>query len=128
MRSGSVLLTILFCLVAVDVSAADFDGSKRLICATAEAQACDPGVACTRSLPADIGAPKFLFLDFDKKVITGPARTTPMLTVNKDPGQVLIEGMEMGYGWTLVIDSGDGSMTLMIVNSGDAFVLFGNCT
>jgi hypothetical protein len=51
-----------------------------------------------------------------------------MLTVNKDPGQVLIEGMEMGYGWTLVIDSGDGSMTLMIVNSGDAFVLFGNCT
>jgi hypothetical protein len=128
MKSGSVLLAILFCLTAFDVSAADFDGSKRLLCATMEAQACDPGAPCRRSLPVDIGAPKFLSLDFDKKVITGPAHTTPMLTVDKDPDQVLIEGTEMGYGWTLIIDSGDGSMTLMIANSDDAFVLFGNCT
>lgn len=128
MKSGSVLLTILLGVVAIDVSAADFDGSKPLLCATMEAHACDPGIACKRSLPVDIGAPKFLSLDFDKKVITGPARTTPMLTVNKDPNQIIIEGVEMGYGWTLVVDSGDGSMTLMIVNNGDAFVLFGNCT
>jgi hypothetical protein len=28
----------------------------------------------------------------------------------------------------VVLDSADGSMTLMIANSGGAFVLFGNCT
>lgn len=128
MRSGSVLLTILLGLVASDVTAADFDGSKPLLCATMEAHSCDPGLMCNRSLPADIGAPKFLSVDFGKKVIIGPVHTTPMLSVNKDPNQVVIEGMEMGYGWTLVLDSGDGSMTLMIVNSQDAIVLFGNCT
>jgi hypothetical protein len=128
MKSRSVLLSILLGLVASDVLAADFDGSKPLLCATMEAHSCDPGLACKRSLPADIGAPKFLSVDFEKKVITGPARTTPMLTINKAPNQVVVEGMEMGYGWTLVVDSGDGSMTLTIVNSDDAIVLFGNCT
>ncbi|WP_228976744.1 hypothetical protein [Paraburkholderia gardini] len=128
MRFRSVLLTILLGLVASDVPAADFDGSKPLLCATMEAHSCDPGLTCKRSLPADIGAPRFLSVNFEKKVITGPARTTPMLTVNKEPNQVVIEGMEMGYGWTLALDSGDGSMTLMIVNSEDAIVLFGNCT
>jgi hypothetical protein len=127
MKSGFVLLSILLVVTAFDAAAADFDGSKPLICATMEAHTCDPGIVCNRSLPADIGAPKFLSLDFEKKAITGPARTTPMLMVNKDLNQIVIEGMEMGYGWTLVVDSGDGSMTLMIVNSGDAFVLFGNC-
>lgn len=128
MKSGSALLTIFLGVVAFNVSAADFDGSKPLLCATIEAHTCDLGVACSRSLPEDIGAPKFLSLDFAKKVIVGPVRTTPMLNVNQDPKQIVIEGMELGYGWTLVLDSGDGSMTLMIVNSANAYVLFGNCT
>jgi hypothetical protein len=51
-----------------------------------------------------------------------------MLVVNKEPDQVVMEGTEMGYAWTLILDSTDGSMTLMLANSGDAIVLFGNCT
>ncbi|MGA7813334.1 hypothetical protein [Caballeronia sp.] len=128
MKSGSVLLTILLGVVAFNVSAADFDGSKPLLCATVDAHTCDAGSTCIRSLPEDIGAPNFLSLDFAKKVIVGPARTSPMLTVNQTSNQIVMEGMELGYGWTLVVDSGDGSMTLMIVNSANAFVLFGNCT
>ncbi|MFM0716986.1 hypothetical protein PQQ53_10240 [Paraburkholderia strydomiana] len=128
MKSGSVLLTILLSVVALDTWAAGFDGSKPLLCATIDAHACDPGIACTRSLPDDIGAPRFLSLDFDKKVITGPARTTPMHVASKDANQIIMDGTEMGFGWTLVVDSTDGSMTLTIVNSQDAMVLFGNCT
>ncbi len=131
MKLGSTLLasaiTILLSAIALDTWAADFDGSKRLLCATVDAHSCDPGLTCTRSLPADIGAPRFLSLDFDKKVIIGPARTTPMRIASKDANQIIMEGTEMGYGWTLVLDSADGSMTLMIVNSEDALVLFGNC-
>ncbi|APA89180.1 hypothetical protein BJG93_19755 [Paraburkholderia sprentiae WSM5005] len=128
MKSSSVCLAILLSTVALRVGAADFDGSKRLVCATIDAHACDPGIACARSLPADLGLPKFLTLDFDKRVVEGPARTTPMLSVNKDADQVLVLGNEMGFGWTLVVDSADGEMTLTIANRNDAFVLFGNCT
>ncbi|EEA04683.1 hypothetical protein BH160DRAFT_0215 [Burkholderia sp. H160] len=128
MKASQVCLAILLSTVALQAGAADFDGSKRLICATIDAHACDPGIACTRSLPADVGAPRFLTLDFDKRVVVGPAHTTPMVSVTKSPDQVLILGTEMGFGWTLVVDSADGEMTLTIANRDDAFVLFGNCT
>jgi hypothetical protein len=128
MKSGFALLTIVLSVIALDTSAADFDGSKALLCATIDAHACDPGLICSRSLPADIGAPRFLSLDFAKKAIIGPARTTPMHIASKDANQVIMDGTEMGYGWTLVLDSEDGSMTLTIVNRDDALVLFGNCT
>ncbi|QQC66957.1 hypothetical protein [Paraburkholderia ginsengisoli] len=128
MKSGSVLLTILLSIVALDTSAADFDGSKPLLCATIDAHACDPGLTCTRSLPADVGAPRFLSLDFNKQVITGPTRTTPMHIASKDANEIIMNGVEMGYGWTLILDSTDGSMTLTIGNYSEALVLFGNCT
>ncbi|KXU83011.1 hypothetical protein CI15_28235 [Paraburkholderia monticola] len=128
MKSSPVCLAILLSTVALQVGAADFDGSKRLMCATIDAHACDPGIACTRSLPADLGLPRFLTLDFDKRVVIGPAHTTPMAVINKGGDQVLISGTEMGFGWTLVVDSIDGEMTLTIANRDDAFVLFGNCT
>jgi hypothetical protein len=51
-----------------------------------------------------------------------------MVSVTKDADQVVILGNELGFGWTLVVDSADGEMTLTIANRNDAFVLFGNCT
>ncbi|MBB5401815.1 hypothetical protein [Paraburkholderia youngii] len=128
MKSISVCLAILLAAAAMQVDAADFDGSKRLMCATIDAHACDPGIACTRALPADLGLPKFLTLDFDKRAVVGPAHTTPMLSVTKEADQLVMLGNEMGFGWTLAVDSTDGEMTLMIANRNDAFVLFGNCT
>ncbi|MGF6650347.1 hypothetical protein OKW34_000909 [Paraburkholderia youngii] len=128
MKSISVCLAILLGAAAMQVGAADFDGSKRLMCATIDAHACDPGIACTRALPADLGLPKFLTLDFDKRAVVGPAHTTPMLSVTKEADQLVMLGNEMGFGWTLAVDSTDGEMTLMIANRNDAFVLFGNCT
>ncbi|MEX3790481.1 hypothetical protein OKW50_003688 [Paraburkholderia youngii] len=128
MKSISVCLAILLGAAAMQVDAADFDGSKRLMCATIDAHACDPGIACTRALPADLGLPKFLTLDFDKRAVVGPAHTTPMLSVTKEADQLVMLGNEMGFGWTLAVDSTDGEMTLMIANRNDAFVLFGNCT
>lgn len=128
MKSKSALLAMFLSVSAINASAGDFDGSKALICATVEAHACDPGLECKRSLPSDLGAPKFLSLDFQKKVVVGPAHTTPMLVFRKEPEQVVMEGTENGYAWTIVLDSTDGSMTLMLASSGDALVLFGNCT
>lgn len=132
MKPGStlraILLAALFGGMTLPTWGADFDGSKSLLCATIDAHVCDPGVTCNRTLPADIGAPGFLSLDFAKKVIVGPARTTPMHIASKDANQVILDGTEMGFGWTMALDSTDGSMTLMIVNSDTAMVLFGNCT
>jgi hypothetical protein len=110
------------------VFGADFDGSRRLICATIDAHACDPGESCLRGLPDDIGAPRFLRVDFAEKTIAGPKRTTPIRYIDTSADQVLMQGTELGYAWTIVIDKEDGSMTMTLVNRDDTFVVFGYCT
>jgi hypothetical protein len=122
------LVAVLAWLTAGTASASDFDGSKLLICATVEATDCAAGEACTKGRPDDIGAPKFLRIDFAQKMIVGPKRTTPIVSIDKSNNQILLQGMELGYAWTLVLNQEDGTMTVTMVNREEVFVLFGSCT
>ena len=109
-------------------AAGDFDGSKLLICAPVEALDCGPGEGCSKERPEDVGAPNFLRIDFANKVIVGPKQTTPILLMDKSDDQILLQGKELGYAWTLVLDQESGTMTVTLVNREAAFVLFGPCT
>lgn len=110
------------------VAAADFDGSKLLICAPVEAMDCASGQACTKGRPEDIAAPAFMRIDFKKKTIVGPKRTTPIVSLEKGESQLLLQGTELGYGWTLALDRSSGKMAATLVDRDGVFVLFGNCT
>jgi hypothetical protein len=115
-------------LMVGTASAGDFDGSKLLICATVEAIDCTPGEECTKGRPDDLGAPQFLRIDFAQKVIVGPKRTTPILSMDTSDDQILLQGMELGFGWTLALDQDSGMMTVTLVNREGGVVLFGSCT
>lgn len=107
---------------------ADFDGSKPLLCATFEAHGCDAGDQCLRVLPARVGLPEFLRIDFAKQVIIGPKRTTPIVSIERSPGQMLLQGTELGIGWTVALDTASGKMNATLVNREVAFAVFGACT
>jgi hypothetical protein len=89
---------------------------------------CVSGEACTRGLPAEIGAPPFMRVDVGKKVIVGPKRTTPILYVDMDDRQMLLQGKEHNYGWTIALDQEDGKLVATLVDNRGVFVLFGSCT
>jgi hypothetical protein len=110
------------------VLATDFDGSKALLCATVDAHACDAGVSCLRALPVELGVPKFLRIDFAKKTIAGPQRATPIRWIETGQSQILLEGTELGFAWSIAIDKMDGTLTGTLVDREDALVLFGDCT
>jgi hypothetical protein len=124
MHIGVVLALITF----GTASAGDFDGSKLLICAPVEAMDCASGEGCPKERPEDIGAPNFLRIDFAQKAIVGPKQTTPILFIDKSDTQILLQGKEHGYGWTLALDQESGAMTATLVNREGAVVLFGSCT
>ena len=109
-------------------AAGDFDGSKLLICAPVEALDCGPGAGCAQERPEDVGAPNFLRIDVANNVIVGPKQTTPILLMDKSDDQILLQGKELGYAWTLVLAQDSGTMTVTLVNREAAFVLFGSCT
>ena len=107
---------------------ADFDGSKPLICAPVEAMDCVPVDDCTRGTPDNIGAPAFVRIDVTKKQVSGPRQTTPILFVEKSESRLLLQGTELGYGGTLVLDAASGKLTATLVDQTGVFVLFGSCT
>jgi hypothetical protein len=122
------LVMALVLLTAGTASAGDFDGSKLLICAPVEAIDCAAGEACTKGPPDDLGAPRFLRIDFAQKVIVGPKQTTPILFMDTSDNQLLLQGKELGFGWTLVLDQESGTLSATLVNREGAVVLFGSCT
>jgi hypothetical protein len=121
-------LALILCVGSSLTLAADFDGSKPLLCATVDAHDCAAGETCLRGLPVEAGAPQFLRIDFAKKTIAGTQRTTAIRLMDNDPTQILLQGTELGYAWTLALDKRLGSMTITLVNHEDTLVLFGDCT
>jgi len=115
-------------LVTASISlAGDFDGSKPLICAPVEVLDCTVGSDCIKGTPDAIGAPAFMRIDFEKKAVLGPKRTSSILHMEKNDQQVLLQGTELGFAWTLIIDA-RGKMTSTLADRTGAFVLFGSCT
>jgi hypothetical protein len=115
------------CFAGSITQAADFDGTKALICAPVEAMDCVPGEGCLKGTADDIGAPAFMRIDFVKKVVIGPKRTSPILYMDKSADQVLLQGTELGYAWALVLDT-QGKMTTTLADRNGVFVMFGSCT
>jgi len=123
-----ILFFAMLCLAWNAADAADFDGSKPLICATMEAQDCAAGETCSRELPDSLGLPQFMRIDFAKQVIAGPKRTTPIRTIERSPSQVLMQGTELGFAWTLVLDATSGKLSASFLNGDNAVLAFGACT
>lgn len=115
-------------LAPLSATAGDFDGSKLLICAPVEAFDCAAGETCAKGTPDDIGAPAFMRIDFAQKAVIGPKRTSAIQYMDKSDTQLLLQGTELGYGWTIAVDQSSGKIAATLVNLEGVFVLFGSCT
>ena len=104
------------------------DGTKPLLCASIEVIDCDPGETCERGIPEIMGAPQFLRIDFAKNEIAGPLRTTKIRSIDKDDDQIILQGYEVGLGWTLAIDRLSGNMRTTFARGNASFIIFGACT
>jgi hypothetical protein len=75
-----------------------------------------------------MGAPQFLRIDFAKNEIAGPLRTTKVRSMEKDDDQIVMQGYEIGLGWTFAIDRFTGNMRITFAGADSAFIVFGVCT
>ena len=129
MRFFTCIVVAFILAVPLSAFAEDaFDGTKTLLCATIEAHDCSPGEECDKGLSEDIGAPQFMKIDFGKKEIIGPVRSTPIALMEKTDEQITMHGFELGMGWVLALDRATGKMTVALAGQQQAFVIFGACT
>ncbi len=130
MTTNKCLAAALVCAcAAAPVYAADFDGSKPLICASVQAMDCIAGHGCVTGTPLEIGAPGFMRLDFVKKTVSGPNRTTAIQSMESDgQQQTILRGSELGFAWTMAIDRNNGRMVTSLTDVNGVFAVFGSCT
>ena len=129
MRLRQGMLVLIFLLMTSSAIAEElFDGTKTLLCASVEAMDCVSGESCVRGLPEVIGAPQFLRIDFAGKKIIGPKHTTAILKMEKEEGQILLQGIELNMGWVFALNQTTGRFTATLADEEGAFVIFGACT
>ncbi|HEX6733283.1 MAG TPA: hypothetical protein VF096_00605 [Azonexus sp.] len=119
---------VLLAVLATAAPAADFDGSRPLICAPLVAIDCARGEECLSGLPEDIDAPAFMRFDFKKKQVSGARVASDILLLERSDKHLLLQGREGEYGWTIVIGAGSGDMTVTLATRGTAVVMHGSCT
>lgn len=121
-------IIMVLCAMAVPIFAEQtIDGKEPLICAGMEAISCGRGENCEKGLAEDIGAPQFMRIDFVKKEVIGPKRTSPIKQIEMDDAQITLQGFELGMGWTIAIDRSTGNTSTTLVRRDEAFVVFGAC-
>jgi len=110
--------------------AANFDGTKPLICAITTIQECDAG-QCDRYAPEGsvAGAPSFIKIDVPTKMVTASmGRKSAVNTTLHLNGRLVVQGGEAGRGWSATIDEDTGAMSAAVVDNDHTFSLFGACT
>jgi hypothetical protein len=115
------------------VMAADYDGSKPLICAAQEAVICHANVDCKRGAVESLGIPQFFWVDFAAKTMAekgpdGRTRSSIIQTVAQGPTHMILQGTKDNLGWTGTISKTSGKLTLTGSDGALGMVVFGTCT
>ena len=120
-------------LTPLSIAAADFDGSKPLLCATIETFECGSGIECRRGTAQSINLPQFLKIDFKEKKISGTWESGEVLTtkienMERSDGKLVLQGTQNNKGWSMLINGATGKMTITASDDQVGFVVFGACT
>ncbi len=118
---------------AAPALAAPLDTDKPFICATLTTVECVPGEDCLSGPPSSINAPRFIHLDVAKKEASaerpsGEVVSSTFDVVEAGDAQVVLQGLQNGRAWSLVVDRHSKAMTFTAAMNDAAFVVFGACT
>ena len=128
-----LLFMILGLAVSSAAAAADFDGSRNLLCVATDATQCEGAGDCGRVAVEEINLPRFVNVEFKQKrlrgtMLGGEEQTTEIQNVQNPGGRVILQGAENGRGWSMTIDPITGDMSVAIAGDDIGFILFGVCT
>ena len=118
-------------LVSSKNAAAKFDGSVPLLCAPIHTIECDSKEECIHGGAEDVNLPQFIRINFKDKILQSVGdnnRQTEIQSMARSNGKMLMQGLQEGRGWTIVISEETGRMAATVSESEFGFIVFGACT
>ena len=113
-------------------AAGKYDGSAPMLCAVTAVSECTADGKCERSAPqAGNNLPTFMRVDVKGKVLRaddGTGRKTDIKASSVVDDQLMLQGIENGKAWSMVIKSDTGRWGGSVVEDDGSFALFGACT
>ena len=105
----------------------------RMLCVPGSVSHCVVDLDCKSELPEDENIPTFIEVDLKRKTLatteaSGEGRLTSIKNVTHEAGNIYLQGVENGRGFSMVISENTGDMTLVIAANGETASMFGACT
>ena len=120
-------------LASAAIRAEDVDGVERMLCAATQVHVCIENDSCYAVTPAEMSIPDFIIIDTEKKSLSTTrsspeSRSTRFSTMTELTDSLLMQGMERGRAFSVVIDKASGRMTVAVSRNGLSVSVFGSCT
>lgn len=122
------LLALLCCLPAfASAAGAGLGDANSLLCTSQLVVDVGGPQDISSGLPSEMGMPTVMRVDFQNKQVAGENRATPIKVMERDEKRITLQGTELGYGWTLVLNRDDGKLIGSMVDELGAIAIFGVC-
>ncbi len=138
-RLSLIPILLSLCLGGLPAAAADFDGTKPVLCSLYAVTECPQDGPCASVTPESVSLPPFVKIDLAAKTVM-PAkaaeveRRSEIRSLERIGGRVILQGADAGpadqkraLGWTASLSEETGKLVLSVAGDDVAFVIFGAC-
>jgi hypothetical protein len=111
----------------------DLTGVQKFLCSATTASACCDDGQCASGTAMEVNVPQFIEIDLAAKRVSttkasGMNRTSPIESMKREDGQILIHGDDSGRAYSFVIVEHTGELSAAIAAAGCNVSVFGACT
>ena len=119
--------------VSTAVSAEGLDGSSNIVCALMRVVACLENGGCLEGQAKTFELPALIIMDAENNVLRGTYESgvkavSPIKNKERKGEQLILQGVENGRGWTVVVNTVTGAMSGSGVGDDVSFLVNGACT
>lgn len=132
-RFRFIAMALLIVLAAPVLVADDVTGATRLLCTSVQATSCRDDGDCVTDVPWTFNIPQFIEIDTTAKLLSttkasDEVRQSPILSMTRNNGLLVIQGLENGRAFSFVINEKEGRLSAAVARDGITVTVFGACT
>lgn len=120
-------------LAAGSLAADPLGDARNILCTVLDTHVCVEAAGCAEVLAEELNVPRFIEVDTRAKKLStteasGENRETVVDSVQRDAGQITLQGVESGRAFSLFISESTGLATFAAAAEGRSVSVFGICT